>query len=512
MRRLLGISTLLASTAVAPAVAADDFATTCREFTASRVIFTGRVLSAPITKRVSGEEQIEKARRSAVQAESELEQFRALKLRPSAAGQRERELAEKARGMRDLYERMHAMMQPPMDIVVTPVRVETPFRGVQTAILYVRTSPPTELQPGQTYLIYAHQSVYVAPDSYQDIVTATRVVERRAVNVEELRFLELARTRTFSSAVYGSIFFEDNLTQVPLAGVPIRFTVGDSHFELMTNEAGRFLATGIPAGTVIVDAELPPHMTFGYLGPPHTYVMPDGGCLEVSLRAKWNGRVRGRILLNDGSPVGGPDHGSFVSLTRLPGSASEMQSSHFIETQENGGFEFSGLSPGHYVLGVNLRSLPSIHAPFSPTYYPGVAGLQGAIPIMVMPDGEPVVIDWVLHASVASGELEVVVDAGGGSASIISACAVALTADGQISSNVPYAPRIRRGTGALLIPVMEGIRYRIAARASFPKQNMDSQPLEVVGTAGRQSITLSTDSPATADADSVCECVVSTCR
>ena len=60
------------------------------------MIFVGRVNGAPITRRVSGEDEIEKARVVSEAAERELKAFEALKMPPEIGGGRHQELAIQA--------------------------------------------------------------------------------------------------------------------------------------------------------------------------------------------------------------------------------------------------------------------------------------------------------------------------------------------------------------------------------------------------------------------------------
>lgn len=250
MRRhcALGAATVLVATAI-PA-AADDFADACRRVASAQVAFIGRVTSPPVRRHVPAQEQIERIRQQWSEAD---------------AGMAKRKI-----------------WPVPTDVVVTPMRVETAFRNIETADVYVRTERPDKLEVGQSYLVYGHHEVGAI---FPDILTATSLVAQPDPDGEEVRSLNLERTGKFSASVYGSLMFDDGLAQVPLPGVPIRFAAGDLQIEVITTAAGRFIATGIPAGTVSVEPLLPQNLSLDLMA-PYAIAMPGGGCSELHLRAK----------------------------------------------------------------------------------------------------------------------------------------------------------------------------------------------------------------------------------
>jgi hypothetical protein len=456
IRHLLTVSAVAAIVAVPSAATADDFADACRRFASARVVFIGQVTGLPVRRHVSSQELIERFQRKWSGAEADMAKRNVWPL--------------------------------PLDFVLTPMRVETAFRNIETADVYVLTERPDELQLGRSYLVYGHHAI---DQALPDILRATVLVTQPDPNGEEIRFLNLARTQKFSAAIYGSLILHDFPAQIPLAGVPIRFTVGDQRFEAITNGAGRFIATGIPAGNISVEPLLPAGLSFDTL--PNWYVaMPDGGCSELHLRASKNRRIRGRVLHPDGSPLARAS----VELAPLRTGASELQTQYTVETNDSGEFEFRGLSARTYVMGINLTSLPTSRAPYTATYYPTPLEIGDATQL----DD----IEWVLDAPLPTGEIEVVVDGGRGSSDIISACAVPLAEDGHRHGLTRLEVQNRRGPEPLTIPIVEGIRYRLIARASRGNGNVDSEPVEIVGAAGRQAVTLRLGSPARPEAN-VCE-------
>ena len=253
MRYFLSIYAAAAIVAAPRTAEAEDFAAACRRFATAPVVFIGRVTAPPVRRHVPGQEQIDRMRRKWSEADANM-------------------------AKRKLW-------PVPVDLVVTPMRVETPFRSIETTDVYVRAERPDQLQVGQSYLVYGHHEIGAI---FPDIVTATGLVAEPDRNGEEVRFLDLARTHKFSTFVYGSLMLDDTPAQVPLADVRIRFTVGDQQVEAITDAAGKFIATGIPAGRISIEPLLPEGLSLDPR-PPYVLAMPDGGCSELHLRPRRDG-------------------------------------------------------------------------------------------------------------------------------------------------------------------------------------------------------------------------------
>jgi hypothetical protein len=119
-----------------------------------------------------------------------------------------------------------------------------------------------------------------------------------------------------------------------------------------TRAAGPVI-TGVPPGVLRLEPVLPEHLT---LPPQSTGGNARGGCLELRLRATFNGRIRGRVLLESGEPFRG-----MVDLVRH-GHTRQVPNSHAI-TNHRGEFAFAAVPPGNYLLGINASRQPSNGAP-----------------------------------------------------------------------------------------------------------------------------------------------------
>ena len=471
MRRhcALGVAAVIVATATT--VAANDFSEACEQFGSAEVIFVGRVKSAPITRRISAEDEIEKARLAMVAAERDLKAVEALKMPPEIGGGQKRELAIRLIKASDEYNRTRAMHPPPVDFPVTPILVETPFRGVTTPELFMwnRGQPP--LDPSRSYLFYAQRPMGpLAPD----IIDAGQPKDVEAAE-DDLRFLHEAVTSDQGTIVHGSLNFQDpddQTRRTPLPGVVLRVSLDGQHYESSTGADGTFIITGVPPGVLRIDPVLPDHLM---LPPQQNGGIVKGGCLAVHMRAAFNGRVRGRVGLDTGAPFRG-----VVDL--VPDDHQRhLPNSHAL-TNERGEFAFSALPPGNYLVGINISRQPSSGSPFRPTYFPGTTDRSEATRVVVGAGTEQSDVDWMVSARLPEGSIEVSLDTHGQPQKNMGVCMTTFDADNRHNSGIGYA---RRADEPVILPVVEGVRYRFVAHAQTASGFVESDVLDLIGTSGR---------------------------
>lgn len=463
--------------AAAAPVSANDFTEACRAFGTADVIFVGRVKSAPITRRVSGEDAIEKARVVAEAAERELKAFEALNMPPEIGAGRHRELTLQMVRARQAFDTTRAMHPPPFDLSLTPLVVETAFRGVTTPELFMWNKGQPELDPARTYLFYAVRPMdRLAPD----VIFADRPKELETADAD-LRFLGDVVAGDGSAVVYGSLTFEDPddaMRRTPLAGVPLRVSLNGQRYESTTGADGSFMLTGVPPGLLRIDPVLPEHMI---LPPQSAGGMVKGGCLKVDMRATFNGRILGRVLLDSGEPFRGS-----VDLVPLGPRRSLLHTHAMING--HGEYAFTAVPPGRYLLGINASRQPSSGAPFRPTYFPGTTERDMATPVTVGYGSEHGEINWIVSERLREGTVEVTFDTHGQPQKDMGVCVITYDSDDRPSGGVGYD---RRTDAPVVVHVVEGIKYRFVAHARTPQGLARSDEFDSIGAAGRQSIRLS---------------------
>jgi hypothetical protein len=476
MTRLSPLYVASAILAMTAPVAAAQAADACHAFASAEVIFVGRVNGAPITRRVSGEDDIEKARVIMEAAERELEAFQALKMPPEIGGGRHRELAIQAIKAQDEYGRIRAMHPPPADFPVTPLLVETAFRGVTTGQVFMWNRGQPALDPARSYLFYAERPAGpLAPD----IVFAFYPKDVEAAEAD-LQFLREAVANNEGTTVSGSLKFQDpddQMHRTPMPGVVLRVSLDGQRYESSTGADGTFLITGVPPGMLRIEPVLPDHLT---LPPQSNGGMAKGGCLEVHMLATFNGRIRGRVLFDSGKPFRGS-----VDLVRH-GHARHVPDST-APTNDRGEFAFAAVPPGEYLLGINAARQPSQGVPYAPTYFPGTTDKSQATPVVVGHGTEHPDIEWVVDARLREGSIEVTLDSHGQPQKEMGVCVTMFDADNRNTGGVGHE---RRSAEPVVVKVVEGVRYRLVAWARTPAGFAESEIFDVIGAPGHQVVKL----------------------
>lgn len=128
----------------------------------SRVVFVGRA-EPPVTFHVSGESEIEKARKQAVLATEEFEHL----VTSSAdwmSDPRVEELTIRMVQAKTQWSMRKAMYPSPQDITFIPFAVTRPIRGVKEATVMLLARPHLpEMQPGEEYVVTGTRSRQLIP-------------------------------------------------------------------------------------------------------------------------------------------------------------------------------------------------------------------------------------------------------------------------------------------------------------------------------------------------------------
>jgi hypothetical protein len=90
---------------------------------------------------------------------------------------------------------------------------------------------------------------------------------------------------------------------------------------------------------------------------------------DVSLEI--DGRIAGRVVDASGRPVADQVQVSVVTTASADKGLEGVHSRS--EYTKDGRYEFTGLPPGEYLLGVSIAAPPQRHTPYEATYYPGVS-------------------------------------------------------------------------------------------------------------------------------------------
>jgi hypothetical protein len=375
----------------------------------------------------------------------------------------------------------HDSDSPIDDLVTVPFTVDQAFRGAtpgQTLYLHA-PSEAREFDAGRRYLIYGefNSGTVFYPLAAKPIEEAS----------DDLTFLTgEARSETtgtlYGLVTHGSPFVSES-SRRPLPGVTIHLFGEGGVVEVVTDEQGRYYASGLPPGYVRIEPVLPERL----IGSSATQVRA-GGCTRSSVNVRWNGRVRGRVLRPDQQPM--TWFADLIAVGPVPeGFEREGRS---VRTAANGEFEFNAVPPGDYVVGVNLKRTPQPGSPFVPSYYPGTTRREDAFLVSVGQGSEHNGLDFTLPVALSPGQIEVRLPElpGGG---LVSVCV------GSGSDRVAYP--LNHDGDLVLVNVVEGLTYRLQVHVEGAMgKHWESALVDVVAVPGRRALTVKEFRPASSHA------------
>lgn len=232
-------------------------------------------------------------------------------------------------------------------------------------------------EKGETYLLYAS---YDAEGGlyHTDICTRSRPVAYAADDLDYLRGLPGSATTTRLSGMLVRVDYTVGPGQPPGLLSGIKVVAEDTQgrrFEAATDANGFYKFTGLPPGRYKVRPELPSHLSLAYGGEGEVELTA-GGCVAADFLTRTDGRISGIILDSEGRPVA--DANVDLVPSEFAGSVNDRKVGRFKQTDREGRFEFTELTAGVYVLGVNIRQPPTGDMPFPRTYYPGTGDAASA--------------------------------------------------------------------------------------------------------------------------------------
>ena len=238
-------------------------------------------------------------------------------------------------------------------------------------------------EEGKEYFVMGHSVDGIVATG---ICSGTRPLDDAADRIELIEALlrDRPETRIFGTVIlnppqFGRKFYEPGSSR-PLSGIRVEAR-GEAGLLFDVSDAnGRFRMKNVPQGKYEVRFLLPPTHS-GYLGldvDEQVEIGLPGRCaVEMYLLVQLNGVIRGRLYDSDGRPVGRNTEVSLLSAD----SASKARADIVGEstwTEEDGTYEFNGLPPGRYIIGVGILRPPDSTSPYSNIYYPSASNPRRA--------------------------------------------------------------------------------------------------------------------------------------
>lgn len=259
---------------------------------------------------------------------------------------------------------------------------------------------------GERYLVYAHGTEQEALGSSMSrtvvgggssspkvAALATSICSRTQPLSRAQDDLELIRAAIKGepkARVFGTVYEHvsklggslGDVQYKPKAGLAIKADGPSGRSEATTDADGRFRLDNLKPGKYTVALVLPPayEMRYSFRGKEFE-VQVGQGCWGADLffTIHVSGRIKGRIFDAQGKPVGAQVQVSIVTYESA-GQGMSLAESRDEYTDERGRYEFDGVPPGRYLLGINIADVADKDTPYSKLYYPsGGAPAQAAV-------------------------------------------------------------------------------------------------------------------------------------
>jgi hypothetical protein len=243
-------------------------------------------------------------------------------------------------------------------------------------------------QKGQKYVVFTQEEA--DGHLYATICNGTRTVEEAVALIPQLRAM---RDHRRVASVFGVLrrtdppFLaapDDPPTPVPVVSLKLRSQL--DRFQANTGKDGVYTFYDVHAGTYNFTADLPEGTELTQKAqsePLSAFSIPDGACYEYDVYALPVGEIHGTVLGPDGKPL------PIASLELYrEGSYSDSRPGYWGFQGAAGAFEFDHVGPGRYILVYNRPNRRNPNSPFERAFYPGVANIAQAKPIIVKKDGQ----------------------------------------------------------------------------------------------------------------------------
>jgi len=297
--------------------------------------------------------------------------------------------------------------EDPHQFVMVRFTVLEALKGVTGSAVEVRT--PTG--PASCALRFTKGREYLVHADVVDGVIATnacyraRRIERAAEDLAFARHIAAGGDplgRISGRVVLRSRSLWSRRPHTPaMGGVPVTLRRGEDFAVMVrTNRAGEFEASGLPAGSYTVTADVQGRFHDSAGG--HVDLKDPRGCAVADLVLHPDGRVAGRVT----DPAGTPIRGLTVDLTigeEQDGEPRTAAARLQAVTDDDGRYEVSGVPPGRFILGINTR--PGLWEADLRAFYPGVSSQDEAAPVTVTPGGHVVLDDFVVPPAITFIEI-----------------------------------------------------------------------------------------------------------
>ena len=268
---------------------------------------------------------------------------------------------------------------------VVHLKVLQGWKGVQRGSFDVVTASDGaacgyDFKPGRRYLVFAYKRPLDGRWSVS-LCSATREYDGTG---DAAAFLASLSAPPTGGRIFGTVkatertFTPTDSMNERVVDTRVRL-FGGGQERAVTSTGGRYEITGLGAGPYRLELELPKE--YSTYAPSRFIDLPnDRACAQEDFGLAPSGRIVGRLVSGDGRPV--PHVAIEVTVPEARAHPTHGLPVVSAYTEQDGNVEIRGLAPGRYIVGVNLRDLPSEYRPYARTLYPS----DGTEPTIVMLD------------------------------------------------------------------------------------------------------------------------------
>jgi hypothetical protein len=257
---------------------------------------------------------------------------------------------------------------------IVKLDVRQSWKGVETGPLEITTGPEGggcgfSFKEGGRYLVFAHRG-RLDGRLQASICSLTQEFNGSGAAAD---FLASLSAPTRGGRIFGTVrtaqrVFDPERPRTEAATETLVRLSGGGQERTTTSAGGRYEFTGLSEGPYRVEVLVPDGHTV-YSASREVQIPDRRACAEENYSLSPAGRIAGRLV--------GPD-GRGLSRIHVETTSPDVRSHPLYglaiasaTTDTEGYFEIDALPPGRYVIGVNLKDLPSEYNPYARTVYPG---------------------------------------------------------------------------------------------------------------------------------------------
>jgi hypothetical protein len=259
----------------------------------------------------------------------------------------------------------------PHDDTLVTVDVHAGYRGATAGPLQITTYSDDAgcgypFKTGKRYLMFARR----AADGRLSVsrCSATREFDGTGPAAAFLASLSKAAT---GGRIFGTVQTSLGSIGGPSQQTPLATRVelhGPGGVIKASSTRGQFEFTGLPEGGYRLEVAVPDGYAI-YSASREVQIADLRGCAEANFTFNPDGQVRGQLIDASGRPLR-------RLRVELAGAEAKPHPDYGLSTRStmteaDGAFVIEGVSPGRYIVGVNLNDLPNQNNPYARTVYPG---------------------------------------------------------------------------------------------------------------------------------------------